>query len=77
MARPLLAWSPYPHPTPEGAVVFDAVCPTCARRELVFPGQVLALANTAAGPVLTYRCGRGHVCHWAARPAADERAAAA
>lgn len=56
--------------------MFDAVCPTCARRELIFPGQVLALTNTPAGPVVTYRCGRGHVGHWAARPARDEAAAA-
>ena len=44
--------------------MFDAFCPACSRRELVFPGQVLAVRNDDAGIHVAYRCSRGHLSEW-------------
>lgn len=44
--------------------MFDAICATCYRRELIFPGQIIGVENAADGIVVTFRCGRGHVGCW-------------
>ena len=41
--------------------MFDVYCTECARRELVFPGQVLGIHNDDRGIHVAFRCGRGHV----------------
>lgn len=41
--------------------MFDVFCTECARRELIFPGQVLGGRNDAAGIHIAFRCSRGHV----------------
>jgi hypothetical protein len=44
--------------------VFDAYCTACARRELIFPGQVLGSSNDEHGIHVAFRCSRGHVGEW-------------
>jgi hypothetical protein len=44
--------------------MFEAICTTCRRRELIFPGQILGVENVADRIVVTFRCGRGHVGCW-------------
>ena len=41
--------------------VFDVICPTCSRRELISARQVLGARNSEAGIHVAYRCSRGHV----------------
>ena len=41
--------------------MFDVYCTDCSRRQLVFPGQVLAIRNDERGIHVVYRCSRGHV----------------
>jgi hypothetical protein len=44
--------------------VFDVFCSACARRRLVFPGQVLGLVNAPGGIAVQYRCWCGEVGVW-------------
>lgn len=44
--------------------MFAAYCPTCSRRELVSPSQVLAVGNGDDGIAVAYRCSRGHLAQW-------------
>jgi len=50
--------------------MFDAVCTSCQRRELIFPSQVLSIHNEPAGISVSFRCGKGHVGRWASTHAA-------
>lgn len=65
---------------PEGRSMFDGICTTCCRRELMFPGQIVGMGNTSDDIVVTFRCGRGHIGHWRtgrrAVGAASEKSAA-
>ncbi|WP_395656582.1 hypothetical protein [Nocardioides sp.] len=36
--------------------MFDHHCTACERRQLIFPSQVTALANTEHGIVVTFTC---------------------
>lgn len=36
--------------------MFDHQCTACERRQLIFPSQVTALANTDHGIVVTFTC---------------------
>ena len=36
--------------------MFDHVCTTCAKRQLIFPTQVTGLTNTDRGIVVTFTC---------------------
>ena len=36
--------------------MFDHTCTSCRKRQLIFPGQVTALANTDRGIVVTFSC---------------------
>lgn len=40
--------------------MFEAYCTGCARRELVFAGQVLGIHNDERGIHIVFRCSRGH-----------------
>lgn len=40
--------------------MFDVYCTECARRQLVFPGQVLGIHNDERGIHVVFRCSRGH-----------------
>jgi hypothetical protein len=44
--------------------MFDAICTTCCRRELIFAGQIIGLDNADDEIVVTFRCGRGHIGRW-------------
>jgi len=36
--------------------MFDHTCTACQKRQLIFPSQVSALANTEHGIVVTFAC---------------------
>jgi hypothetical protein len=36
--------------------MFAHTCTACARRSLIFPGQITHLDNTDHGPVVTFTC---------------------
>lgn len=55
--------------------MFDVYCTECARRQLVFPGQVLGIHNDDAGIHVVFRCSRGHVEVWLTGRGADRTAA--
>lgn len=44
--------------------MFDVFCSACARRRLVFPGQVLNLVNAPGGIAVQYRCWCGEIGVW-------------
>ncbi len=44
--------------------MFDIVCSACARRQLIFPGQVLGVVNDGAGIHVAYRCWCGSTGVW-------------
>ena len=43
-------------PTPQTGVMFVHTCTSCAKRQLIFPGQVTDLVNTEHGIVVTFTC---------------------
>jgi hypothetical protein len=55
---------PRPITYPERRLMFDAICTTCCRRELIFAGQIIGLDNADEEIVVTFRCGRGHIGRW-------------
>ena len=60
--------------------MFVHACTTCHKRQLVFPGQVTSLVNTAHGIVIGYTCWCGSDQTWVtarARAAADRALVAA
>ncbi len=44
--------------------MFDVYCTECARRQIVFAGQVVGIHNDASGIHVVFRCSRGHVGVW-------------
>ena len=44
--------------------MFDNVCTSCHRRQLIFPSQVTALDNTEHGIVVSYTCWCGAPQAW-------------
>ena len=44
--------------------MFDNVCTSCHRRQLIFPSQVTGIANTPDGIVVAYTCWCGADQHW-------------
>lgn len=44
--------------------MFAAFCPDCARRQLIFPSQVIGIRNDERGIHVVYRCSRDHVAEW-------------
>lgn len=36
--------------------MFDNVCTDCGKRLLIFPSQIVSMANTEAGILVTYVC---------------------
>jgi hypothetical protein len=57
--------------------MFDHKCTACGKRQLVFPGQVTSLVNTAAGIVVSHVCWCGAEQRWVTGKGATSRAAAA
>jgi hypothetical protein len=55
--------------------VFDHVCSSCQRRQLIFPSQVTAVDNTSVGIVVSYTCWCGAPGRWLTGRAAAEAAA--
>ena len=59
--------------------MFDIVCTSCTRRQLIFPGQVLGMVNDDRGIHVAYRCWCGSTGIWdtgRSTGASAERAAA-
>ena len=44
--------------------MFDIVCSSCTRRQLIFPSQVLGVVNDGAGIHVAYRCWCGSAGVW-------------
>jgi len=44
--------------------MFANHCTACAKRQLIFPGQIKNLSNTDAGIVVTYTCWCGSEQSW-------------
>ena len=44
--------------------MFDVFCTECARRQIVFAGQVVGIHNDANGIHVVFRCSRGHLGVW-------------
>ncbi len=57
--------------------MFDHKCTACDKRQLIFPGQVTSLVNTADGIVVTHTCWCGAEQTWVTGKAASTRTAAA
>ncbi|NUS52479.1 MAG: hypothetical protein HOQ22_15750 [Nocardioidaceae bacterium] len=60
--------------------MFDSVCTSCHRRQLIFPSQVRSLDNSERGILVTYTCWCGSEQTWltgAAAPARDDLVPAA
>ena len=51
--------------------MFDHVCTSCHRRQLIFPSQVTALDNTEHGIVVSYTCWCGASQTWLTGAAAE------
>ncbi len=57
--------------------MFEITCPHCHRRSLAFTRDLLTFDNTAAGPVATVRCPRGHAVRHHFRSGRTDAVAAA
>ena len=55
--------------------MFDHICSSCHRRQLIFPSQVTGVVNTASGIVVSYTCWCGAAGTWVTGKAAEESAA--
>ena len=55
--------------------MFDNVCTSCHRRQLIFPSQVTAVDNTEHGIVVSYTCWCGATQVWLTGAAATTRGA--
>ncbi len=44
--------------------MFVIHCPTCQNRQLVGTRSITSFRNTDDGPVLTFRCPKGHEAYW-------------
>jgi hypothetical protein len=44
--------------------MFDNECTVCGKRQLIFPSQIAAIANTDAGIVVSYTCWCGADQTW-------------
>jgi hypothetical protein len=54
--------------------MFDITCSTCARRQLIFAGQVLGVLNDEKGIHVAYRCTCGSTGVWDTGRAANRTA---
>jgi hypothetical protein len=52
--------------------VFDHVCSSCHRRQLIFPSQVTGVLNTPSGIVVSFTCWCGSAGTWVTGKAAAE-----
>ena len=55
--------------------MFDITCSACARRQLIFAGQVLGVVNDERGIHVAYRCSCGSTGIWHTGRAAARAAA--
>jgi hypothetical protein len=44
--------------------MFDRVCTSCHKRQLIFPTQVTSMVNTEDGIVVSYTCWCGSAQTW-------------
>ena len=55
--------------------MFDAYCPACATRRLVFPTQIRAIEHGQDHTVVAFECWCGATASWSTPTPADRRAA--
>jgi hypothetical protein len=53
--------------------MFDNECTACGKRQLIFPGQITAVTNTAAGIEVGYTCWCGADQTWLTGSARETR----
>jgi RNase P subunit RPR2 len=53
--------------------MFDRICTSCHKRQLIFPTQVTSMVNTDHGILVTYTCWCGATQEWQTGRAASER----
>ncbi|HSE09167.1 MAG TPA: hypothetical protein VLB29_10920 [Nocardioidaceae bacterium] len=53
--------------------MFDRICTSCHKRQLIFPTQVTSMVNTDHGILVTYTCWCGAEQEWLTGRAANER----
>ena len=55
--------------------MFTHVCTACAKRQLIFPSQVTAVAESEQGPVVTFTCwcGAEQSARYSLAPAASTK----
>jgi hypothetical protein len=51
--------------------MFDHVCTSCSKRQLIFPSQVTSIVNTQAGIEVAYTCWCGAAQTWLTGAAKD------
>jgi hypothetical protein len=51
--------------------MFDHVCASCERRQLIFPSQITSLANTERGIEVAFTCWCGATQTWLTGTAAE------
>jgi hypothetical protein len=44
--------------------MFDHVCTSCQKRQLIFPSQIASIANTESGIEVSFTCWCGAVQTW-------------
>ena len=57
--------------------MFDHVCTSCHRRQLIFPSQVTAIDNSEHGIVVSFTCWCGAAQNWRTGAAAGSRSSVA
>jgi hypothetical protein len=57
--------------------MFEIYCPDCASRRIIFPSQIVTVANGADGVVVHFECWCGALRTWEPKPAVDRREPAA
>lgn len=51
--------------------MFDHLCSSCEKRQLIFPSQITSIANTDAGIEVAYTCWCGATQTWLTGTAAE------
>jgi hypothetical protein len=51
--------------------MFDHMCTSCEKRQLIFPSQVTSIANTKAGIEVSFTCWCGAAQTWLTGAAAE------
>jgi hypothetical protein len=58
------SWTSTVHDPSKEVAMFDHVCSSCGKRQLIFPSQVTSLVNTDHGIEVTHTCWCGAEQAW-------------